>query len=89
VVIRDFNVVCIWTAPAKADAPLLIDPNAHLSTPIPFQCLQPIAGGIAQILERPRGIELAQLAQGTLLDIDGKPAARLPTPDTFGLLIAK
>jgi hypothetical protein len=48
--------------PAEADAPLVVDADAHLAGTMPLKDLQPISGWISQILQGRRGIQLAQLA---------------------------
>jgi hypothetical protein len=41
---------------------LVIDPDAHLADTIALKDLESIPGRISQILQRRRGIQLAQLA---------------------------
>jgi hypothetical protein len=49
-------------APAKADAPLLVDADAVLARPIAPQRLQPIPWGDAEFVEGKRGVEKQQLS---------------------------
>jgi hypothetical protein len=51
VVICDFDFVRIATLPTKADAILVVDPNAVLSTPVPAQTLKAVPGR-QPVLER-------------------------------------
>src|SRR3546814_10766142 len=68
VVIDDLHVVRIAAAPAEADTPLVVDPDAVLSLAISFEQLQPVCGRNPQVIERSGGVEHAQLATGDLLD---------------------
>jgi hypothetical protein len=54
--------------------------------PIPLQDFGPIAGRIAKIFNRRRGIELVQFSKRSILNVSGKPAAPPTLPDTLGLL---
>ena len=61
-VIRHLDVVGIAILPAKAYAPLVIDANAVLSSPIPRQAFQPITRWNAQVVQAFSSINLHQLA---------------------------
>lgn len=89
VVVDDDDLGDIAVVPAEADAPLVVDADAVLTTPIAFQRFQPIGRRDTQILETGSGIEHAQLASGNRLDIGRQPARALATPDLFGFLIDK
>jgi hypothetical protein len=54
-VVYDLNVVRIALAPAKANSPLIVDPDAVLAFPIAPQGFQPIPWQ-PQIPEASRGI---------------------------------
>jgi hypothetical protein len=75
VIIDDFDIVGVAPGPSKADTPLIINPNAHLSCPAPFQSFEPITGWIAQIFKRGRRIQLPEFAQRPILNVTGKLAA--------------
>jgi hypothetical protein len=62
VIVHDFNIPRIVIGPPEANPPLVIDPDAHLADTIALKDLQSIPGWISQILQRRRGIQLAQLA---------------------------
>jgi hypothetical protein len=83
------DIMRLAVGPTKADAPLIVDPNAPLAHTIPSQRLQMIAGWIAQVLQGQRSIDLPQLPQSALLDIAGKLATPLALPDSLGLFVAK
>ena len=62
-VINNLNVVGISTTPYKADAPLIVDPDAVLSPAIASECLEPVAGRRPEIREPGRRVEHVQLAE--------------------------
>jgi hypothetical protein len=43
VIVRDLDIFSVALGPSEADAPLIVDPNAHLSCPVIFQSFEPIA----------------------------------------------
>jgi hypothetical protein len=86
VIVHDLDILSVALGPSEADTPLIVDSNAHLSCPVSFEGFEPIAGWIAQVLNRRRGIELTELAKRPLLDVAWKLTAGLPLPDSFGLL---
>jgi hypothetical protein len=81
VVVNDFDIVGASIAPRKANAPLRVDPDAHLPGPITGQPLEPVAGRKPQIVQSARRIDLAQLSQRPILDVAGKLSARSALPD--------
>jgi len=74
-IIDDFDIVGVAFGPSEADAPLIVDPNAHLPCPVTFQSLEPITGWITQVFNRGRSIQLTEFAQRPILDVAGKLAA--------------
>ena len=60
VIIGDFDLIGSVSLPDKADSPLLVDPDAVLSGPIPFQHLQPISWWGKQVIEFRSVIEHGQ-----------------------------
>ena len=88
-IIHDFNIPRIAINPSKADAPLVIYPNAHLSDPASLKDLQSIAGWISQVIQDCCGIQLAQLSQSPILNIARKLSARLALPNTLRVLAPK
>jgi hypothetical protein len=69
VIVNNLNVQGLVIGPAEADAPLLVDPDAHLSGTVTFQPFEPVARRVPQVIHGPGGIELAQLPQGPILDL--------------------
>jgi hypothetical protein len=45
-VVHDLDIRSVPIEPSKADTPLIVDPNAHLSCPVPLEDFEPIAGGL-------------------------------------------
>ena len=62
VIIHNLDVVCSVGLPDKANAPLVVDPNAVLSFAIALQRLQSVAWRYAQRIDPRRGVELRELA---------------------------
>jgi hypothetical protein len=84
-VVDDLDIIRVATGPPEADAPLFVYPDARPNGSTAFQCLASITRRIAQVVQGPRSIELAQFPQGTLLHVARKPAAGLSMPDALGL----
>jgi hypothetical protein len=61
VVISKLHVVSFTVAPNKADPPLIIDPNAELTSPITTQRLKPIAGHDPQLFQALRRMDDLEL----------------------------
>jgi hypothetical protein len=59
-IINNFDIVRIAIAPAKADSPLAIYPDAKLPDPIAFERLKPVARRHSQILQPNGGIQNAE-----------------------------
>jgi len=85
VIVHDLNIFSIAFGPSEADAPLIIDPNAHLPCPISLQSFEPISWWITDIFHGRCGIELTEFAKGPILNVTGKFTTGLPLPDLFGL----
>src|SRR5437763_12883446 len=79
----DLDITCIPVHPHKTDPPLVVHADAHLSRPVSAQRLQSIARWIAQILQRPRGIELPQFTQRAVLKVPWKAPAHPTLPNAF------
>ena len=62
-IIHDLDGIRPRRRPAEADAPLVVDADAVLPFPIPFQCFQTIATRDAQVFETSGGIHLIELAR--------------------------
>ena len=78
----------IATDPAKADAPLIVDPNAVLAFAIAFERFEAICRRRAQIVERSGVVEHTQLSSGNELDILGKRRENAP-PQIFSASLSE
>jgi hypothetical protein len=76
--ISNFDVMRVAFTPAKAYAPLIVDPNAVLSHSIPRQLLQSVAGWATEIVEGFGGIQDQELPQRSSLQLTGPPPHELP-----------
>jgi hypothetical protein len=87
-IIHDLNVIRVCFSPNKAETPLIVDPDAVLSSSIAVQQFQPISRRSSQVPQLHGAIQLPELSTGNLLD-SAKAANRLPTVKTFGLRTAE
>jgi len=71
-VVRDLHIVGIRTLPAKADAPLIVDPNAVLSLPATNELLQTIPRGRPQVIQQVRSIKNQEFPESRPLDLGRK-----------------
>src|SRR5690606_2071481 len=62
VVVHDFYVFGVRAIPAKADAELIVDPDAVLALAIALQGFQPVSWRHSQVLQAAGPIELPQFA---------------------------
>jgi hypothetical protein len=85
VVINDLDIVGVAFQPAKADAPLIIDPNTVLADSVSRELLKPVAGRHAQILQRADGIEHDQFALCDPVNVRRKSPGRLAPEELFGV----
>jgi len=69
VVIDDLHVVSIPFLPDKADAKLIVDPNAVLPQPIAGEGFQPVAWERRQVAQLARSMELLQFSLGDSSDL--------------------
>ena len=69
VIIRDLDVFRAPFSPNKANPVLLVDSDAVLAFPVSRKCLQSIAGGNLQFLQRLNRIELIQFSRGDLPEL--------------------
>ena len=77
VVIDDLDCGRAAIGPDEADAPLTIDADAVLTSPVALECFQTIARRNAQELQRCGGVQLLQFSQ--LYDFDIDEASDAPT----------
>jgi hypothetical protein len=69
VIVNDFDVKCIAVDEAKADAPLIIDTNAPLPSPVAFQWLETIVRRDPEFFNDFNALENGELAERDGFDI--------------------
>jgi hypothetical protein len=89
VVVHDLDVVGVAGLPAEADAPLVVDADRVLTLPVALEPFESVAGGDPQVGGFLRGIEHAQLAQGSLARLRGPLLAPLPGSEAFGVTVTE
>jgi hypothetical protein len=75
--------------PPKADAPLVVDPDAVLTGATASQPFESIARGHVHILERDGSVELSQLPQRHSLKVGAQLPNRLTLEQTGGVPVPK
>ena len=60
-IVGDFDLVALAIVPHEADAPLVVDPDAVLTRPLPLQGFQAIRRRNAQVVESLGRVEHSQL----------------------------
>lgn len=83
-VVHDLHFKGVPLAPLEADPPLVVDSDAVLAGPVPFQRLQAIAGWHPQIEEALGVVQHPQLPSCRFLNLQGQLPHRLAMPDLFG-----
>jgi hypothetical protein len=86
-IITNLDVKCVTIFKAKADAPLIVDPDRILSVTITLQPLEAIARRHPQIIKPMRGMQRHQLAPGAIRDVCGQAARSVAFEELLGLLI--
>jgi hypothetical protein len=86
-IIDNLDIVGIVIDPSETNAPLIVDPNAHLPGALVLEPFEPVPRRVPEVLNRARCVQLAQLPQSPILDIRWEPPAGLSPPDPFRLLI--
>ena len=88
-VIHNLNLVSVPVTPLETDAPLIVEPDAMLSSPIPNQFLQAIPRRRPQVFQCLRSIQEHQLAEGSALDIAGQLLDSHPVEKALRLVISE
>src|SRR5579875_2833619 len=88
-VVNDRPLLWSGGGPHEADPPLVVDPDAVLTGPITFECLQSVARWDMKVIERHRGSQLTKLAQSDSMDSRVDRAHSFPEPQPFGVLAAE
>lgn len=72
-IIDNFYIFRTCIRPAKANSPLIVNPNAVLTRAITLKRFETIAGQYPQIVESTRNLQLSELASCYLSDIGELP----------------
>jgi hypothetical protein len=86
-IVDDFDIEGVTIGKAKADAPLVVDPDRIPPGTVAFQCFQAIGRRQAQVVNSGCGIQLPQAHDGSPQDIP-RQSARFPgdeKPLSFGI----
>jgi hypothetical protein len=89
VIVNDLNIVGVGSFPAKADSPLIIDPNAVLPLSIAAELLKTIPRRNAQIVEHFGRVERHQLSEHEAPQISRKSSDRLAFKESLSVAITK
>ena len=68
-IVHDLDVLDIASGPSKADAELIVHPQAPLARAIALQLLEPVGWRCAHVFDASRQVEVLQLAQRRALDV--------------------
>src|SRR6266702_3908006 len=66
--VHDFHSLRIETVPDETNPPLIIDADALLARAVAFEGFQAVAGRRKQVAQRPRPVQIFQLATGGVLN---------------------
>jgi hypothetical protein len=89
VIVGNLGIPSLAVFPNEADSPLIVDPNAVLSSPIPAQSFQPITGRDAQIFEISRSIKCQELRASSSLDLPWQIANGIADENRCCALVGK
>ena len=88
-VIHDLDLLGIRAGPAKANPPLVVDPDRVLAAPAAAQRLQPVARWQAEEGEFDGGIDELEFDDGSLPDVGGQAPGAAGGPKPFRLTIGE
>src|SRR5579872_7468108 len=84
-VVHDFHLLRIATAPDEANPPLIIDSDAVLAGSVASQGFQPVAWRCKQIAQCPRPVQVFELAPGGVLNVRRQLAGALTQENALRL----
>ena len=88
-IIHNLHVVGVVVDPLETYPPLIIDADAVLSLAIAAQLFEPVGRRRQEIVEFHRGVQVAQPAKGSSLDVLRQPARECTLKDLFGLFVSE
>lgn len=84
-IIDNFHIVRVAVVPAKANAPLIVYPDAVLTFAIALQRLEPISWRHRHLPKVGRGMQDQQFAAGVALDVRRKSSRGFREKNPLGL----
>ena len=88
-IVDNLDVMRVGSEPAEADAPLVVDSDTVLASPVPSEFLKAVCGRDAEVDEAGRGIKHDEFAKGNSLKVRRHSANPLPFEKTLGVGVAK
>src|SRR5438552_15048404 len=88
-VVGNLNVMGVAVAPAKADAPLVVDADAVLTFAIPDKFFQSIAWRHTEVLQRFRRIKESELSQGCSLQLGSESLDLFTQKELLSILVSE
>jgi hypothetical protein len=87
VVIRDFHIFSALALPEKANAPLVIDPDAVLPLSVASERLKPVPGRNLKVFDIGGAVKDQEFSQCGSLDVTWNLPGTVPTENPFGLSV--
>ncbi len=87
-IVDNLDVIRTPTRPNEADTPLIVDPDAELAGAVATQRLETVSGRYPEVAERPRSVEVIELAPGDTLERAESPHITV-AKQPLGILVAK
>ena len=88
-IVDDLDVMRVSSEPAETDAPLIVDSDAVLASPVPGEFLKTVRRRDAEVEEARRGIKHDQFSEGNSLKVRRHSANPLPFEKALGVGVAK
>lgn len=88
-VIGNFNRVSVAALPHKADAPLLVNPDAVLTCAVSREFLEPVRGGYTKVVQVACSVNAVEAHLGAALNLNGNLAGTPTIKNFLGFLVGK
>ncbi len=88
-VVNDLDVVRIAIRPAKANPPLVVDPDTVLSSAVALELLEPVPWRHTEVVQGLGGVHGHQLPQHHASEVGRISADRLSVEETGGVAVAE
>ena len=88
-VVNDLDVMRVAILPAKADPPLIVDPDTVLSSAIALELLEPVARRNTKVVQGFSCVHNHQLPQHDPAEVAGISADRLPVEEAGSVAVAE